>query len=73
MINTCTCYKKRMKSITTKQTSRDKLLDVTFEEIYKYGYSGAGTASIFKKADVPKGSMDPCIIILNQKKSWCWR
>lgn len=46
-----------MKAATTKQTSRDKLLDVTFEEVYKYGYCGAGTASILKKAGVPKGSM----------------
>lgn len=46
-----------MKSTTTKQTSRDKLLDITFEEVYKYGYGGAGTASILKKAGVPKGSM----------------
>jgi TetR/AcrR family transcriptional repressor of nem operon len=40
-----------------KQTSRDKLLDVTFEEVYRYGYHGASTASILKKAGVPKGSM----------------
>lgn len=40
-----------------KQTSRDKLLDVTFEEVYKYGYGGAATAAILKKAGVPKGSM----------------
>lgn len=46
-----------MKSTKTKQTSRDKLLDVTFEEVYKYGYGGAATATILKKAGVPKGSM----------------
>jgi TetR/AcrR family transcriptional repressor of nem operon len=40
-----------------KQTSRDKLLDATFEEVYRYGYHGASTASILKKAGVPKGSM----------------
>ena len=40
-----------------KKSSRDKLLDVTFEEVYRYGYNGAGTASILKKASVPKGSM----------------
>ena len=40
-----------------KQTSREKLLDVTFEEVYKYGYCGAGTANILKRAGVPKGSM----------------
>jgi TetR/AcrR family transcriptional repressor of nem operon len=40
-----------------KKTSRDKLLDVTFEEVYRLGYCGAGTATILKKAGVPKGSM----------------
>lgn len=42
-----------MQSTITKQTSRDKLLDITFDEVYKYGYSGTGTASILKKAGVP--------------------
>ena len=40
-----------------KKTSRDKLLDVTFEEVYRLGYCGAGTANILKKSGVPKGSM----------------
>ena len=40
-----------------KQKAREKLLDVTFEEVYRYGYCGAGTAAILKKAGVPKGSM----------------
>lgn len=40
-----------------KQKSRDKLLDVTFEEVYRYGYCGAATTAILKKAGVPKGSM----------------
>jgi TetR/AcrR family transcriptional repressor of nem operon len=40
-----------------KKNSRDKLLDVTFEEVYRYGYGGASTASILKKAGVPRGSM----------------
>jgi len=39
------------------QSSRDKLLDVTFETVYRYGYHGASTAEILKKAGVPKGSM----------------
>ncbi len=39
------------------QNSRDRLLDATFEEIYRYGYSGAGIANILKLAEVPKGSM----------------
>jgi len=42
---------------TKKKTSRDKLLDVTFEEVYRYGYNGAATATILKKAGVPRGSM----------------
>ena len=40
-----------------RRSSRDRLLDVTFEEVYRYGYNGAGTASILKQANVPKGSM----------------
>ncbi len=40
-----------------KSPSREKLLDITFEEVYKYGYSGASTANILKIAAVPKGSM----------------
>jgi TetR/AcrR family transcriptional repressor of nem operon len=40
-----------------KKTSRDKLLDVTFDEVYIYGYCGASTATILKKAGVPRGSM----------------
>ncbi len=39
------------------QTSRDKLLDATFVEVYRYGYHGASTAAILQKAGVPKGSM----------------
>ena len=40
-----------------KRTSRDKLLDVTFDEVYMYGYCGAATATILKKSGVPRGSM----------------
>jgi TetR/AcrR family transcriptional repressor of nem operon len=40
-----------------KKSSRDKLLDVTFSEVYMYGYCGAATANILKKAGVPRGSM----------------
>jgi len=47
--------KEKIKS--NKKTSRDKLLDVTFEEVYRYGYNGAATATILKKAAVPRGSM----------------
>jgi len=38
-------------------TTRDKLLDATFNEVYMYGYTGASTANILKIAGVPKGSM----------------
>jgi TetR/AcrR family transcriptional repressor of nem operon len=41
----------------SKVTSRDKLLDATFDEVYMYGYAGASTAKILKIAGVPKGSM----------------
>ncbi len=44
-------------SKSEKKTSRDKLLDVTFDEVYRYGYCGASTATILKKASVPRGSM----------------
>jgi TetR/AcrR family transcriptional repressor of nem operon len=37
--------------------TRTKLLDAAFLEVYTHGYHGAGTASILKKAAVPKGSM----------------
>lgn len=40
-----------------RKTSREKLLDVTFDEVYMYGYCGASTATILKKAGVPRGSM----------------
>jgi len=43
--------------MSEKKTSRDKLLDVTFTEVYMYGYCGAATATILKKAGVPRGSM----------------
>jgi TetR/AcrR family transcriptional repressor of nem operon len=41
----------------SRVTSRDKLLDATFDEVYMYGYAGASTAKILKIAGVPKGSM----------------
>lgn len=37
--------------------TRKKLLDATFLEVYSNGYHGAATASILKRANVPKGSM----------------
>jgi TetR/AcrR family transcriptional repressor of nem operon len=50
-------YLKRKIEMNKKRSSRDKLLDVTFDEVYKYGYCGAATANILKKAGVPRGSM----------------
>ena len=40
-----------------KQNTRDKLLDITFEEIYINGYSSTSVDAILKRAGVPKGSM----------------
>ena len=40
-----------------KQTTREKLLDYTFEEIYINGYTATSVDAILKKAKVPKGSM----------------
>jgi TetR/AcrR family transcriptional repressor of nem operon len=40
-----------------KQPTREKLLDITFEEVYKNGYSATSIDSILKIATVPKGSM----------------
>lgn len=41
----------------SKINNREKLLDVTFTQVYMYGYAGASTANILKIAGVPKGSM----------------
>ena len=40
-----------------KTTARDKLLDVTFQEVYIHGYAATSVDAILKKAGVPKGSM----------------
>jgi TetR/AcrR family transcriptional repressor of nem operon len=40
-----------------KQTTREKLLDITFEEVYIHGYAATSVDTILKKAKVPKGSM----------------
>jgi len=40
-----------------KSTAREKLLDVTFEEIYIHGYAATSVDAILKKAGVPKGSL----------------
>ncbi|PLY08559.1 MAG: hypothetical protein C0626_11925 [Arcobacter sp.] len=38
-------------------SSREKLLDVAFEEIYQNGYSATSVDKILKKANMNKGSM----------------
>jgi len=43
--------------MTKKQTTKEKLLDYTFEEVYIHGYNATSIDSILKKAKVPKGSM----------------
>jgi TetR/AcrR family transcriptional repressor of nem operon len=40
-----------------KETTREKLIDATFEEIFSHGYQGAALADILKNAGVHKGSM----------------
>jgi TetR/AcrR family transcriptional regulator, transcriptional repressor for nem operon len=40
-----------------KETTRQKLIDATFEEVYSHGYQGAALADILKNAGVHKGSM----------------
>jgi len=40
-----------------KVKTRDKLLDVAYKEIYKYGFQGASVDNILRDAKVTKGSM----------------
>ena len=40
-----------------KQPTREKLLDITFEEVYIHGYTATSVDTILKKAGIPKGSM----------------
>lgn len=40
-----------------KENTRQKLIDITFEEIFSKGYQGASLADILNKANVHKGSM----------------
>jgi len=40
-----------------KQSTREKLLDFTFEEVYIHGYNASSVDAILQKAKVPKGSM----------------
>lgn len=40
-----------------KQSTREKLLDISFEEVYIHGYTATSVDAILKKSGVPKGSM----------------
>ena len=40
-----------------KETTRQKLIDATYQEVYTNGYQGAALADILKNAGVHKGSM----------------
>ncbi len=40
-----------------KNPTREKLLDITFDEIYIHGYAATSIGNILKLADTPKGSM----------------
>jgi len=37
--------------------TKDKILDVTFMLVYKYGYTGTSISMILKECDIPKGSL----------------
>ncbi len=43
--------------MSKKQPTREKLLDITFEEVYVHGYTATSVDTILKKAGIPKGSM----------------
>lgn len=47
-------YNIPMKSISS---IRNRLLNATYDHVYRYGYHGASTAAILHDADAPKGSM----------------
>ncbi len=40
-----------------KQPTREKLLDITFDEVYIHGYTATSVDTILKRAGIPKGSM----------------
>ena len=46
------CY-----NLFMKETTRQKLIDATYEEVYSNGYQGAALTDILNKAGVHKGSM----------------
>ena len=39
------------------ETTRDKLIHATFDEVFSHGYQGAALSDILAKAGVHKGSM----------------
>lgn len=41
----------------TKKDTRDLLLEITFDEVYTYGYQGASVLKILEKAGLNKGSL----------------
>ena len=43
--------------MSKKQPTREKLLDITFEELYIHGYTATSVDTILKRAGIPKGSM----------------
>ena len=43
--------------MTKKQPTREKLLDITFDEVYIHGYTATSVDTILKTAGIPKGSM----------------
>jgi len=43
--------------MSKRQPTREKLLDITFEEVYIHGYHATSVDTILQKAGIPKGSM----------------
>lgn len=41
----------------TKKDTKDLLLEITFEEVYNYGYQGTSVLKILEKAGLNKGSL----------------
>src|SRR6218665_1033143 len=41
----------------TKKDTKDLLLEITFNEVYTYGYQGASVLKILEKAGLNKGSL----------------
>ncbi len=44
-------------SMKEKNATREKLLDITFEQVYMHGYAATSIGNILSIAKVPKGSM----------------